>query len=148
MSEVLPAIVMDVKHWKEQSAYLITIPRYYFDGDIKYWGISPLGQYINDILIDSPEFELGIYIFDTENGDEHEKVSKIIEFMLQNAEDLCTIYTFAQCPSCKEIGTISEKFSNFNFITEEKCEHCTYLLDDVSSPVSKSKMTTEEMMNN
>ena len=111
-------------------------------------GISPVGQYINDFLIDRPEFELGIYIFHTENGDEHEKVSKMIEFMLQNDEDLCTIYTFAQCPSCKEIGTISEKFTNFNFIIEEKCEHCTYLLDGVTSPMSKSKMTTEELAGN
>ena len=117
----------DLKHWIEQSAYLITIPKYYFKDDIKYWGISPLGQYINDILIDSPYWELGIYIFDTENGDVHENVSKIFEFMLENDEDLCTIYTFSQCPSCKEIGTLSEKFTNFNFISEEKCEHCTYL---------------------
>ena len=117
----------DLKHWIEQSAYLFTIPKYYFKDDIKYWGISPLGQYINDILIDSPYWELGIYIFDTENGDVHENVSKIFEFMLENDEDLCTIYTFSQCPSCKEIGTLSEKFTNFNFISEEKCEHCTYL---------------------
>ena len=47
--------------------------------------------------------------------------------MLENDEDLCTIYTFSQCPSCKEIGTLSEKFTNFNFISEEKFEHCTYL---------------------
>ena len=117
----------DLKHWIEQSAYLITIPKYYFKYDIKYWSISPLGQYINEILINSPKWELGIYIFDTENGDVHENVSKIFEFMLENDEDLCTIYTFSQCPSCKEIGTLSEKLTNFNFISEEKCEHCTYL---------------------
>ena len=61
---------------------------------------------------------------------------KFFEFMLENDEDLCTIYTFSQCPSCKEIGTLSEKFTNFNFISEEKCEHCTYLSEDVTSPMS------------
>ena len=95
-------MVSDLKHWIEQSAYLITIPKFYFKYDIKYWSISPLGQYINEILINSPKWELGIYIFDTENGDVHENVSKIFEFMLENDEDLCTIYTFSQCPSCKE----------------------------------------------
>ena len=129
-------MVSDLKHWIEESAYLITIPKYYFKDDIKYWGISPLGQYINDILINSPKWELGIYIFDTENEDVYENVSKIFEFMLENDEDLCTIYTFSQCPSCKEIGTLSEKFTNFNFISEEKCEHCTYLSEDVTSPMS------------
>ena len=104
----------DLKHWIEQSAYLITIPKYYFKDDIKYWGISPLGQYINDILIDSPHCELGIYIFDTENGDVHENVSKIFEFMLENDEDLCTIYTFSQCPSYEEIGTL-RKVYKFQF---------------------------------
>ena len=74
----------DLKHWIEQSAYLITIPKYYFKYDIKYWSISPLGQYINEILINSPKWELGIYIFDTENGDVHENVSRIFEFMLEN----------------------------------------------------------------
>ena len=107
----------DLKHWIEEFAYLITIPQYYFKDDITYWGISPLGQYINDILINSPKWELGIYIFDIKNGDVHENVSKIFEFMLENDEDLCTIYTFSQCPSCKEIGTLSEKFTNFNFIS-------------------------------
>ena len=76
------AMASDLKHWIEESAYLITIPKYYFKDDIKYWGISPLGQYINDILIDSPKWELGIYIFDTENEDVPENVSKIFEFML------------------------------------------------------------------
>ena len=84
----------DLKHSIEESAYLITIPKYYFKDDIKYWDISPLGQYINDILIKSPYWELGIYIFDTENGDVHENVSKIFEFMLENDEDWCTIYIF------------------------------------------------------
>ena len=37
---------------------------------------------------------------------------------------------------CKEIGTLSEKFTNFNFISEEKCEHFTYLSEDVTSPMS------------
>ena len=58
----------DLKHWIEESAYLITIPKYYFKDDIKYWGISPLGQYINDILIDSPKWELGIYTNDNRVG--------------------------------------------------------------------------------
>ena len=114
------AMASDLKHWIEQSAYLITIPKYYFRDDIKYWGISPLGQYINDILIDSPHCELGIYIFDTENGDVHENVSKIFEFMLENDEDLCTIYTFSQCPSCKEIGTLSEKFLQISILLVKK----------------------------
>ena len=80
-----------------------------------------------------------------ENGDDHENVSKIFEFMLENDEDLCTIYTFSQCPSCKETGTLSEKFTNFNFISKVKCEHCTYLLEDVSSRMSKSIMTANHM---
>ena len=43
------AMASDLKHWIEQSAYLITIPKYYFKYDIKCWSISPLGQYINEI---------------------------------------------------------------------------------------------------
>ena len=60
---------------------------------------------------------------------------------------ICVQYTnphhfpFSQCPSCKEIGTLSEKFTNFNFISEEKCEHCTYLWEDVTAPMSKTIMT-------
>ena len=47
---------------------------------------------------------------------------KFLNFYVENDEDLCTIYTFSQCPSCKETGTLSEKFTNFNFISKEKCE--------------------------
>ena len=128
-----------VKHWKEECSYLITIPRYYFKNKIEYWNISPVGQYISDVLNDSPEQQLGVYIFETENGDSHENVSQIFEFMLQNENDMYTIYTFSQCYSCKQIGTVNEKFSNFNFIMEEKCEYCTYASeDDVSSATSES----------
>ena len=83
------AMASDLKHWIEQSAYLITIPKYYFKDDIKYWGISPLGQYINDILIDSPYWELGIYIFDTENGDVHENVSKFFSIYVGKMMGIC-----------------------------------------------------------
>ena len=65
--------------------------------------------------------------------------------MLENDEDLCAIYTFSQCPSCKEINTLFRKFTNFNFISEEKCEHHTYVSEDVSSPMSKSIMSANHM---
>ena len=99
-----------VKHWKEECTYLITIPRYYFKNKIEFWNISPVGQYISDVLNDSPEHKLGVYIFETENGDAHENVSEIFEFMLQNEGNMCTIYTFTQCSSCNRIGTVNEKF--------------------------------------
>ena len=133
-----------VKHWKEECAYLITIPRYYFKNNIEYWNISPVGQYISDVLSDAPEQCIGVYIFQTENGDAHENVSQIFEFMLENEENLCTIYTFSQCHSCKQIGTVREKFQLFNFIMEEKCEFCTYCSEedeDVSPTKSESQVT-------
>ena len=65
--------------------------------------------------------------------------------MLENDDDLCAIYTLSQCPLCKEIGTLSEMFTNFNFISKEKCEHCTYVSEDVSPPMSKSIMSTNHM---
>ena len=127
-----------VKHLKEECTYLITIPRYYFKNKIEFWNISPVGQYISDVLNDSPEHKLGVYIFETENGDAHENVSEIFEFMLQNEGNMCTIYTFTQCSSCNRIGTVNEKFPRFNFIMEEKCEYCTYGSEDDASLTCES----------
>ena len=74
-----------------------------------------LDSIFSDVLNDSPEHKLGVYIFETENGDAHENVSEIFEFMLQNEGNMCTIYTFTQCSSCNRIGTVNEKFPRFNF---------------------------------
>ena len=87
---------------------------------------------------DSPEHKLGVYIFETENGDAHENVSEIFEFMLQNEGNMCTIYTFSQCSSCYRIGTVNEKFPRFNFIMEEKCEYCTYNSEGDAYPTCES----------
>ena len=70
---------------------------------------------------------------------------KFFEFMLENDEDLCTIYTFSQCPSCKEIGTLSEKLTNFNFISEENVNIALTFLKMLPLRCLTNIMTTKHM---
>ena len=81
-----------VKHWKEECTYLITIPRYYFKNKIEFWNISPVGQYISDVLNDSPEHKLGVYIFETENGDAQKMFLKFLS-LCYKMKGICVQFT-------------------------------------------------------
>ena len=135
-----------VSHCVSEFSYLITVPKYYFNENIEFWGFSKLGFYYNDLLIDSPQDKLSMYIFNTEDGDSQENISKIMNFIEYNQEDPDDrIYSFTQCAKCNQIGSIRQKFIDFNFIKNEICEHCTNLVKDVSSSVSTSEMTNTKM---
>ena len=87
-----------------------------------------------------------MYIFNTKDGDSQENISKIMNFIEYNQEDPDDrIYSFTQCAKCNQIGSIRQKFMDFNFIKNEICEHCTNLVKDVSSSVSTSEMTNTKM---
>ena len=117
-----------VKHWREEDTYLISLPSYYFKSSIKNWYITNVGQYFHSFLLSQPEQKRVLYIFYTDTGDCHNNISKIFEFIIKNKEKCVDeIIVFSQCFSCNEIGTVNEKFKDFNLILEEKCNKCTYL---------------------
>ena len=121
----------NVQQYTDEHVYLIAIPRYYFGNDIANWNKTEVGKYYTEILTESAEEVTGIYIYHTEDGDDAEKIFKILNFMRNYEKEQ---FTFAQCYTCNKIATVGPKIYDFNYILTvldictKTCHDCYFIL--------------------
>ena len=121
---------LNVQHYTDEHVYLIVIPRYYFGNDIANWNKTKIGEYYTEILTESPEEVTGIYIYHTEDGDDSEKILKILNFMRNYEKEQ---FTFAQCFTCNKIATVGSQIYDFNYILTvldictKNCHDCYFI---------------------